>query len=145
MHYVDHCKSYRKITEMAVDVVRKIEDENHFPQAEYVFDNGVLNLELTREIERRGKQWTSELECSRHINWKGKWVRIDKIAVELKQQHPESFRRIEYKTRSNENKVCWAFSKAVRLKRYGKKRVLIVHEQEDLSDKPRFLITSALH
>lgn len=35
--------------------------------------------------------------------------------------------------------------KALRLKRYGKKRILIVHEKEDLTDKPRFLITSALH
>jgi hypothetical protein len=145
LHYDIHRRSYRKITEMAVDVVRKIEDENHFPQADYAFDNGVLNLELTREIERRGKQWTSELESSRHINWKGMWRRIDQVAVELKQQHPETFRRIEYKTRSGENKVCWAFSKAVRLKRYGKKRILVVHEQEDLSDKPRFLVTSALH
>lgn len=145
MHYDEHCKSYRKITEMAVDAVRKIEDENHFPQANYAFDNGVLNLDLAREIEQRGKQWTSELESSRHINWKSVWRRIDEVAAELKQQHPASFRRIEYRSRSGEIKVCWGFSKAVRLKRYGKKRILIVHEQEDLSDKPRFLITSAIH
>ena len=145
MHYELHRKSYRKITEIAVDVVRKIEDENLFPQANYAFDNGVLNLALAREIEQRGKHWTSELEISRHINWKGVWRRIDEVAAELKQQHPASFRRIEYRTRSGETKVCWGFSKSVRLKRYGKKRILIVHEHEDLSDAPRFLITSALH
>jgi hypothetical protein len=145
MHYAEHCKSYRKITEMAVDAVRKIEDENHFPQADYAFDNGVLNLDLAREIESRGKHWVSELECSRHINWKGVWRRIDAVAAELKQQHPTSFRRIEYRTRNGETRICWGFSKCVRLKRYGKKRILIVHEQEDLSDKPRFLVTSALH
>jgi len=44
-----------------------------------------------------------------------------------------------------QHRVCWGFSKAVRLKRYGKNRILIVHEEEDLSDKPRFLITNALH
>ena len=145
MHYSEHCRSYRKITEMAVDAVRKIEDENHFPDADYAFDNGVLNLDLAREIELRGKQWTSELECSRHINWKGEWRRIDDVAAELKQQYPASFRKVEYRTRSGETKICWGFSKAVRLKKYGKKRILIVHEQEDLSDKPRFLITSAIH
>jgi hypothetical protein len=145
LHYEIHRRSYRKITEMAVDVVRKIEDENHFPQADYAFDNGVLNLDLTREIENRSKQWTSELESSRHINWKGVWRRIDGVAAELKQQHPESFRRVEYPTRSGEIKICWGFSKAVRLKKYGKKRILIVHEKEDLSDKPCFLVTSALH
>jgi hypothetical protein len=130
---------------MAVDAVRKIEDENHFPQADYAFDNGVLNLELAREIEKQGKQWTSELESSRNINWKGKWRRIDEVAAKLKQQHPESFRKVKYRTRSGKTKICWAFSKVVRLRRYGKKRILIVYEKEDLSDKPRFLVTSAIH
>ena len=31
------------------------------------------------------------------------------------------------------------------LKRYGRKRLVIVHEHEDLSDAPRFLLTDALH
>ncbi|MDJ0717221.1 MAG: hypothetical protein QNJ54_23890 [Prochloraceae cyanobacterium] len=31
------------------------------------------------------------------------------------------------------------------MKKYGKKRLVIVHEQEDLGDEPRFLITDALH
>lgn len=145
MHYELHCKRYRKITEIAVDVVRKIEDEGHFPDADYAFDNGVLSLLLTQEIESRGKHWTSELEVSRHINWKGNWRRIDGVAAYLKEQHPEGFRRVEFQTRSGKYKECWCFSKAVRLRRYGKKRILIVHEREDLSDKPRFLITNALH
>ncbi len=32
----------------------------------------------------------------------------------------------------------------VRLKKYGRKRLVIVHEQSDLSDTPRFLLTDAL-
>jgi hypothetical protein len=31
------------------------------------------------------------------------------------------------------------------LKRYGRKRLVILHEHEDLSDAPRFLLTEALH
>ncbi|SEH05188.1 hypothetical protein [Candidatus Venteria ishoeyi] len=34
LHYEAHRKAYRKITEIAVDVVRQIEDEGHFPDAE---------------------------------------------------------------------------------------------------------------
>lgn len=145
MYHELHCKQYRKITEMAVDVVRQIENEGHFPEANYAFDNGVLCLELTRLIEEHGKHWTCELEASRHINWNGTWRRIDEVATLLKNQHPQSFRRTEFRTRTDEIKVCWGFSKSVRLKRYGKKRILIVHEEKDLSDTPRFLITSALH
>ena len=33
----------------------------------------------------------------------------------------------------------------VRLKRYGRKRLVIVHETEDLTDSPRFLLTDARH
>lgn len=30
----------RKRTEIAVEIVREIEDEGHFPEANYAFDNG---------------------------------------------------------------------------------------------------------
>ena len=33
----------------------------------------------------------------------------------------------------------------VRLKKYGKKRLVIAHETEDLSEPPRFLLADALH
>ena len=33
----------------------------------------------------------------------------------------------------------------IRLKKYGRKRLVIVHEEPDLSDAPRFLLTDAKH
>jgi hypothetical protein len=71
LHYQAHRQAYRQITEIAVDVVRQIEDERHFPEADYAFDSGVLSLNLTQLIEERDQYWTSELEASRHINWRG--------------------------------------------------------------------------
>jgi hypothetical protein len=47
--------------------------------------------------------------------------------------------------RNGEKKQFWAFTKTVRLKRYGRKRLVIVHEKQDLADAPRFLVTDALH
>jgi hypothetical protein len=47
--------------------------------------------------------------------------------------------------RNGETKQYWAFTKVVRLKRYGRKRLVIVHEKADLSDAPRFLLTDAHH
>jgi hypothetical protein len=84
--------SYRKRTERVVEIVRQLEVEGHFPQAHYAFDNGVLSLPLTRLIEQQGKHWVSELESSRLIQWHGRWRRVDAVAAELRQQHPESFR-----------------------------------------------------
>ena len=47
--------------------------------------------------------------------------------------------------RKGATKPYWAFTKGVRLKTYGEKRVVIVHEQEDLQDSPRFFVTDAKH
>ena len=143
LHHVEHRLAYKKRTEIVVEMVAQLEEEGQFPQADYAFDNGVLTLELTRLIESKGKHWLSELESSRHILWKDEWRRIDDVARELRQLHPESFRQVSVRCRNGETKEFWAFTKRVRLKRYGRKRVAMVHEQADLTDKPRFLVTDA--
>jgi hypothetical protein len=145
LHYRIHQLQYRKRTEIAVEIVRQLEAEGQFPQAHYAFDNGVLTLELTRLIESRGKHWVSELEVSRHIQWQGHWRRVDEVGAELRHHHPESFRPVKVSCRNGEEKVFFAFTQVVRLKRYGRKRLVIMHEPEDLTDAPRFLLTDAVH
>ena len=145
LYYQKNRLAYRKRTEIAVDIVRQIEAEGQFPEANYAFDNGVLTLSLTKVIEQSGKHWVSEIEKSRNINWKGDWKRVDVIGEELKNTSPSSFRHCQVKGRNGKIKSFWAFTKVVRLKKYGKKRLVIAHETEDLSDPPRFLLTDALH
>lgn len=145
LHFQKNRLAYRKRTEIAVDVVKTIEEEGHFPSANYAFDNGVLTLELCRAIEAYGKHWVSEIEISRHINWQGQWRRVDEVAAELREQHAESFRHVTVRCRNGETKSFFVFTKVVRLKRYGRKRLVIVHEEAALTDKPRFLLTDALH
>jgi hypothetical protein len=135
----------KKRTEIVVERVAQLEEEGKFPQADSAFDNGVLTLELTRRIERKGKHWVSEVESSRHILWQDQWQRIAEVATELRQRQPESFRRVQVRCRNGETKECWTFTKTVRLKRYGRKRIALVHERADLTDQPRFLVTAALH
>lgn len=145
LYHQKHKQEYKKRTEIAYELVVQIEQEGLFPEANYAFDNGVLSLDLTRYIEGCGKHWVSEIECSRHIQWHGEWQRVDAVAESLRQEHPESFRYKKVKCRNGETKEYWVFSKVVRLKRYGKKRLAIVHERKDLTDTPRFYLTDALH
>ena len=77
LHYLKHERKYKKRTEIAQELVQQIEEEGNFPDANYAFDNGVLSLDLTLCIEAFDKQWVSELECSRNIQWSGSWVRLD--------------------------------------------------------------------
>ena len=145
LHHVKHRLAYKKRTEIVVEMVKQLEEEGNFPQADYAFDNGVLTLELTRLIESKGKHWVSEVESSRHILWKDNWRRVDEVAMELRQQHLESFRRVLVRCRNGEQKEFWTFTKTVRLKRYERKRLAMVHERADLTDAPRFLLTDAVH
>lgn len=138
LHYQKNRVSYRKRTEIAVEIVRQLETEGHFPQAPYAFDNGVLSLPLIQLIEQQGKHWVTELERTRLIQWYGQWRHVGEVATQLRQQHPESFRCLKVVMRSGEEKACWVFTKTVRLKRYGRKRLVIVHEQADLTDQPGF-------
>jgi hypothetical protein len=137
--------AYRKRTAIAVEIVREIEAEGQFPTAQYAFDNGVLTRELTQVIESAGKHWVSELERSRHIQWAGQWRRVDDVAGELRAQHPESFRPLTVKGRNDQEQLYWAFTKVVRLKKYGRKRLVIAHQDADLRDTPRFFLSDALH
>jgi hypothetical protein len=65
--------------------------------------------------------------------------------TELRQSHPESFRPVSVRCRNGERKEFWAFTKSVRLKRYERKRIAMVHERADLTDTPQFLVTDAVH
>jgi hypothetical protein len=145
LHYYQHQLSYKKRTEMAVEMVKKIESEGNYPQADYAFDQGVLTVALTSLIESTGKHWVSEIEKKRLILWDGKWMQAQVVAEHLKQVYPESFRHKKVRCRNNEMREIWAFSKVIRLKKYGRKRLTIIHEKADLSDAPRFLLTNAHH
>jgi hypothetical protein len=81
--------------------------------------------------ERGGTHWVSEIECSRHMNWRGQWRRVDAVAAEVRTQHPESLRAVTVKSRNGETQQYWTFTKVVRFKQYGAKRWVMVHEQED--------------
>jgi len=138
LHHREHRLGYKKRTDIVVEMVAQLEEEGKFPQADYAFDNGVLTLELTRLIESKGKHWVSEGESSRHILWQDQWQRVDEVATALRQTHPESFRRVQVRCRNGETKEFWALTKTGRLKRYGRKRIAMVHERADLTDPPRF-------
>jgi hypothetical protein len=145
VHHLLHRRAYKKRTEIALEIVQQLEQEGQFPHAPDAFDNGLLTLELTRYLESVGKHWVSAVECSRHIQWAGQWRRVDAVAAQLRYDHPESFRPVRVRCRNGETKTFWAFTKTVRLKRDGRKRLVIVHETVALTDTPRFLLTDALH
>ena len=143
--YEVHRKAYKTRTELFLELVQQLEAEGQFPDADDVFDNGVLSRPVTAYIEQCGKYWLSELEKSRNVCWQGRWRRVDAIAEALRRDHPEAFRKHTATLRKGETRTCWIFSKVVRLKRDSKLRLFIVHDEQDLRDPPQYLVTNALH
>ena len=92
--------------------------------------------------------WDSEglLPCHREVvsaYHRGRGLEV--IGLDWTLIHHDRGPQIYVTPRNGEEKTYWVFSKTVRLKRYGRKRLVLVHEQEALSDAPRFLLTDALH
>jgi hypothetical protein len=144
LHHLPHRREYKKRTEIVVEIVEQMERDGHFPEAHYAFAHGVLTVELSRWLESQGKPWVSEVECSRNSLGRGQWCRLDAVAAELRHQAPQSFRPLQVHCRRGETKTFWAFTKTVRLRRDGRKRIGIIHEREELTDAPRFLLPDAL-
>jgi hypothetical protein len=67
------------------------------------------------------------------------------VAAELKPDHPERVRPVTVPCRNGEKKLFWALTKTVRLKRDGRKRLVMVHEKPGWTDLPRWLVTDAWH
>src|SRR5688572_26382727 len=144
LHHLEPKLADKKRTEIGVEMVAQLEAAGQFPHADYAFENGVVTLDLTRLIESKGKHGVSEIESSRLLLWKDEWRRGDGVATELRQQHPQSCRRVHVRCRNGEQKEVWAFTKTVRLKKYERKRLAIIHERAELTAPPRFLLTDAV-
>jgi hypothetical protein len=144
-HHLTPRRASKKRTEIALESARQLAEEGQFPQAHDAFDNGLFTLDLARFLESVGKHWGSEVACSRPMQWYGQWQRVDMVAAALRQEHPESFRPVTGQCRKGERKHSRVLTKGVRLKRYGRKRLVMVHATAALSDAPRFLRTDAQH
>jgi hypothetical protein len=144
-HHRLHRLGYKKRTAIALESVPQLAPEGHGPPAHYACDHGVLTLELPRASASVGKPWVSEVEGSRPIPWQGQWRRVEAVAAELRRAHPASLRPVPVRCRNGDAKQYRAFPKVVRLNRYGRKRLVIVHADAELRDAPRLLLTDAYH
>jgi hypothetical protein len=144
-HHRGHGLGDKKRTELALDLVQPLAPAGPFPSAHSAFDHGVRSLELSRGIAHAGQHWGSELACSRNRQGQGQWHRVDTVAHTLRQAHPDSFRALRVHCRHGQTKLFGVFTQGVRLTRYGRKRLVVVHEPQERGDTPRFLLTEARH
>jgi hypothetical protein len=137
--------AHKRPTEQVVAVIAALEEDNTFSGIQYAFERSVFSPRLATFIERHGRHWVSDLEGGRDVQWQGPWMRIEQVAEILRRESPQGFRRLAIRWEPGQTKQFWALTRSVRLDDYGRKRVVIAYEREDLSDPALFLFSSALH
>jgi hypothetical protein len=145
LHPLIHRLADKQRPELARESVPQLAQEGHFPPAHSAFDHGVWTLAWRRCLEGAGQPWVSELASARHIQWEGQWPRVASVAERLRQEPPGSLCAVQGRGRHGETQPYGACTTVVRLKRYGRTRLGIVHARDALEDTPRFWLTDAQH
>jgi len=131
-------------SDVAYALVADLEEKGTFPDAHYVLAERLLTPRLAKLIESVGKHWVGQLEGRCPIQWEGPWLRLEQVAEKLREESPQSFRSSSILDTHEVSRPVYIFSRSVRLDHYGRKRIVIMHGTEDLSDPPLFLFIDAL-
>lgn len=101
-----------------------------------IFDAWYLAKELCQHVENKGRNWLGTAKSNRIVYDHGQRISLQ----QFRQKLPSTvFRKVEMK-----GKIFYCFTKTMKMSKLGKVRLLISHENEDLSDEPRFLVTNNL-
>ena len=143
LHHLGHRLGEKKRTARALDIVPQLAQAGPFPSAHDPVDHGVLRRELRRGSAHAGPHGGSEPACARHSHWQGQGPRVETVAQALRPAPPARVRAVRGPRRHGETKPCWVLTKGRRLKRYGRKRLVIGPAPADRGEAPRFLLTDA--
>jgi len=101
-----------------------------------VFDSWFLSRELVRFIESKGLNWVGAAKSNRII-----FVRGERLSLKLfhRTLGPDAFQAFTIN-----GYTVYAFTKTIKMSKLGKVRLLILHQEADLSDAPLFLVTNNL-
>lgn len=106
------------------------------PFKSVVFDAWYLAKDVVTFIESQGLHWVGAAKSNRLIFVGGQRMRLDAFG--------QSLNRSDFKKIDINETTFYCFSKTVRMSKLGKVRLLIVHQEEDLSDEPKYLVTDNL-
>lgn len=107
----------------------------------YVLDAAFLDKDLMGKIEDYQQAWVTRLPKSRLVQVAtGGFETVETFAKGLPK---DAFTRTVVKTRHGEERIYWCFCKNMMLKKwYKKKRVVISYDNENLDGEPIYLISN---
>jgi hypothetical protein len=101
-----------------------------------VFDAWFLSGELVKFIESKNLNWVAAAKSNRIMFYRGQRLRLEAFRNSLSKS---DFKKLEL-----DGTTYYYFTKSVPIAKLGKVRLVILHQKEDLSDTPKFLLTNQL-
>ena len=101
-----------------------------------VFDAWFLASELIKFIESKNLNWVAAAKSNRSMFYRGQRFSLEAFHNTLSQS---DFKKLEI-----DGVTYYYFTKSVTVAKLGNVRLVILHQEEDLSDTPKFLLTNQL-
>jgi SRSO17 transposase len=99
-----------------------------------IFDAWFLSKDFAEFIQTKKLNWISPAKSNRIITVKGERIKLEKFHSRLTES---DFEKIEI-----EKKSYYCFLRTVKMSKLGKVRLLIAHEEEDLTDSPKYIVAN---
>jgi len=125
-------KSKIKLAEELIDEALKAD----LPFNTVIIDAWYLAKELCQYAENKGLNWIGVAKDNRIIFPHGQRMSL--------KQYRNTLPNSAFKKTVINGKIYYCFTKTIKMSKLGKVRLLISHEQEDLSDEPTYLVTHIL-
>lgn len=110
----------------------------------FSFDSWFTQPDFCRQVAELDRIYVGALKTSKQVQLAGnRLLTVSEFAEQLKEEHLSSNKPVFEKTSipyKGKREVYYTYCQTHRIKSYGKQRLLISYNQEDLGDTPKFYI-----
>jgi hypothetical protein len=138
LHYQKHVLDKRTKVDLACELVDEVEGNSLEPSV-YLFDTIYTTRQMAEKVESFKRNWIGRLATNRLVLVENRWTNIMEFLGGLPK---EAFRQIEMEKRNGKWKRVWAFSKVMKLKQLGYRRIVAVYDNEQRQGEPELYVTS---
>jgi DDE family transposase len=138
LYYRKHVIDKRTKVDLACELIEEAERCNLEPGV-YLFDTIYTTKQMANKVESYRRQWIGRIAINRLVLVENRWTNIIEFLNRLPSQ---AFRQVEIKKRNGEKKELWAFSRVMKLKQLGWRRVVAAYDNEQRQGEPELYVTS---
>jgi hypothetical protein len=138
LYYQKHVLDKRTKVDLGCELVDEVEKNKIEPRV-YLFDTTYTTRQMAQKVESWKRNWIGRLATNRLVLVGNRWSNMMEFLVGLP---GEAFREIEVEKRNGKKKKVWAFSKVMKLKQLGYRRIVGTYDSEQRQGEPELYVTN---